>query len=96
MISGWTIFSMVVRQEVAEGEQWIQYIHRNILKGIRIIIEITSHSSCIFCHGKPLIIHGSNSLENHYKVQHFNQTTNHILHNLIPLNSDELEELILS
>lgn len=94
MILGFTIFSLLIREEVADVKFWRYYIRRNIQKGIKILIALSNDLKCLVCSELSLNYQSKASLAKHYQFSHFYDTVNYILDHIITQDPNELQEKI--
>ena len=94
MISGWTIFSPIIKKEIADDIFWKNYIKRNIGKGVAILVTISKDLRCVVCGELSLNYTTKASLARHVQFGHFWRTVEYILENIISIKPDELEEMM--
>ncbi|MBL7002001.1 MAG: hypothetical protein ISR80_04515 [Nitrosopumilus sp.] len=94
MITGYTIFSSIIKKETADEKFWRYYIRRNILKAVTILISISDDLGCMICGELSLNYNSKASLAHHIRFGHFHQTEDYILENIVTKEPDELEEMM--
>ena len=94
MITGYTIFSSIIKKEIADKIFWQYYIKKNIGKGIAILVSISKDLHCVVCGELSLNYTTKASLAKHVQFAHFWNTVDYILENIISKKPDELEEMM--
>lgn len=89
-----TIWSSPIKKETASHRFCRDYVKKNILKGIKILVILSDDLHCLVCGNISRNYKSKGSLAYHLQFDHFWQTVDYIINKILTMEPDKLQEKI--
>ena len=90
----YTVWSNNIKKETASYRFCKNYVRKNILNGIKILVILSDDLHCPVCGNISRNYKSKGSLAYHLQFDHFHQTIDYIINKILTMNPNKLQEKI--